>query len=147
MNDRSSSTETKTHFSSVHYAHSKISNKTTLMQVVKTTILSANGKPVELSVLFDGGSDRSFISGQTVKRLGLKKSHNETLAFSGFGGSGPGPRTKREIYDLGLGGVSVELVEIPDICANMYRAPVPKEIIDNFSMDFTEDLSTGRSLI
>ena len=73
VNDRSASTETKANFSSAHYAHSKMSNETTLMQVIKTTTPSTNSGPVEVSVLFDGESDRSFISGQTVHRLGRKK--------------------------------------------------------------------------
>ncbi|GFS04043.1 Pao retrotransposon peptidase family protein [Elysia marginata] len=114
------------------------------MQVIKTDLKSSNGEVREVNVLFDGGSDRSFITESLARRLQLRKSGEEFFAFSGFGGTGSGPHTKRKTYMLELGGQALELTEIPIICADMYRAPVAVKILNKFGMKFTEDLNVGR---
>ncbi|GFO28157.1 tas retrotransposon peptidase a16 family protein [Plakobranchus ocellatus] len=117
----------------VAYAHIKNRHKNTLMQVVRTNLKSPNGGVVEATVLFDGGSDRSFITESLVRGLQLQKSGEQYFAFSGFGGTGSGPRKKRKIISLELEGIALELTEIPIICADMFRAPVAEEITDSRS--------------
>ena len=130
----------------VSYAHFENQNKTTVMQVVKAKLQSKGGKIVEANVLFDGGSDLSFVTQDLVKKLDLKKSGEETFSFSGFGDAESGPRTKRKVYNLELGGISVKLAGIDTLCAEMYRAPVPRQVISKFDIEFSEDFEIGRSV-
>ena len=130
----------------VSYAHFENQNKTTVMQVVKAKLQSKGGKIVEANVLFDGGSDLSFVTQDLVKKLDLKKSGEETFSFSGFGDAESGPRTKRKVYNLELGGISVKLAGIDTLCAEMYRAPVPRQVISKFDIEFSEDFEIGRSI-
>ena len=130
----------------VSYAHFENQNKTTVMQVVKAKLQSKGGKIVEANVLFDGGSDLSFVTQDLVKKLDLKKSGEETFSFSGFGDTESGPRTKRKVYNLELGGISVKLAGIDTLCAEMYRAPVPRQVISKFDIEFSEDFEIGRSI-
>ena len=130
----------------VSYAHFENQNRTTVMQVVKAKLQSKGGKIVEANVLFDGGSDLSFVTQDLVKKLDLKKSGEETFSFSGFGDAESGPRTKRKVYNLELGGISVKLAGIDTLCAEMYRAPVPRQVISKFDIEFSEDFEIGRSI-
>ena len=130
----------------VSYAHFENQNKTTVMQVVKAKLQSKGGKIVEANVLFDGGSDLSFVTQDLVKKLDLKKSGEETFSFSGFGDAESGPRTKRKVYNLELGGISVKLAGIDTLCAEMYRSPVPRQVISKFNIEFSEDFEVGRSI-
>ncbi|KAK3798911.1 hypothetical protein RRG08_057520 [Elysia crispata] len=114
------------------------------MQVVKTMLRCPMGRVVEVSVLFYGGSDRSFIISSLAREQQLRKSREDWFAFSGFGGTGCGPRTKRNIFFLEMGGFPLELTEIPKICADMYKAPVAEHIVNKFEVDFTEDLRVGQ---
>ncbi|GFN80939.1 tigger transposable element-derived protein 6 [Plakobranchus ocellatus] len=116
------------------------------MQVVKAKLQSKGGEIVEANVLFDGGSDRSFVAQDLVKKLDLKKSGEKTFSFSGFGDAESGPRTKRKVYNLELGGVNVQLAGIDTLCAEMYRAPVPRQVISKFNVEFTEDFEVGRPI-
>ena len=130
----------------VSYAHFENQNRTTVMQVVKAKLQSKGGKIVEANVLFDGGSDLSFVTQDLVKKLDLKKSGEERFSFSGFGDAESGPRTKRKVYNLELGGISVKLAGIDTLCAEMYRAPVPRQVISKFDIEFSEDFEIGRSI-
>ena len=130
----------------VSYAHFENQNRTTVMQVVKAKLQSKGGKIVEANVLFDGGSDLSFVTQDLVKKLDLKKSGEERFSFSGFGDAESGPRTKRKVYNLELGGISVKLAGIDTLCAEMYRAPVPRQVISKFNIEFSEDFEVGRSI-
>ena len=85
------------------YAHFENKNRTTVTQVVKAKLQLKGGKIVEANVVFDGGSDLSFVAQDLVKKLDLKKSGEETFSFSGFGDAESGPRTKRKVYTLNLG--------------------------------------------
>ena len=130
----------------VSYAHFENQNRTTVMQVVKAKLQSKGGKIVEANVLFDGGSDLSFVTQDLVKKLDLKKSGEERFSFSGFGDAESGPRTKRKVYNLELGGISVKLAGIDTLCAEMYRSPVPRQVISKFNIEFSEDFEVGRSI-
>ena len=130
----------------VSYAHFENQNRTTVMQVVKAKLQSKGGKIVEANVLFDGGSDLSFVTQDLVKKLDLKKSGEETFSFSGFGDAESGPRTKRKVYNVELGGISVKLAGIDTLCAEMYRSPVPRQVISKFNIEFSEDFEVDRSI-
>ncbi|MFH4977642.1 hypothetical protein AB6A40_004351 [Gnathostoma spinigerum] len=43
-------------------------------------------RTLNMSVLFDVGSERSFITEDAVNKLGIKETHKETLTVDGFGG-------------------------------------------------------------
>ncbi|GFO43024.1 peptidyl-prolyl cis-trans isomerase-like 4 [Plakobranchus ocellatus] len=130
--------------SNVAYAHIKNRHKNTLMQVIRIHLKSPNCGIVEATVLIDGASDRSFITESLVRGLQLQKSGEEYSAFSGFGGTESGPRKKKKIISLELGGIALKFTEIPTRCADMFRAPVAEDIVHRFEVNFAEDLSIGR---
>ena len=124
--------------------YSKTDHCNTLMQVVKTKI-----KDTSVNVLFDSGSDRSFISKTCVKSLKLKPVDNECLSFCPFGQSQSGNNELRNVFQIYHNNEPIRLIEIPTICSTMYRAPVPKDIISLFTgknVQFNEDFVTGREV-
>ena len=117
----------------VNYSTSVMGNqsKITIMQVVKTKI-----EGVGLNVMFDSGSDRSFISAKCARKLKLKAIEFEMVKFSCFSEEKPsGKRELRNVHQLKLKKSSenrtLRLLEIPVICTEMVRAPVPLKYLKN----------------
>ena len=84
----------------VNYSTSVMGNKTktTIMQVIKTKI-----EGVGLNVMFDSGSDRSFISAKCAHKLKLKAIDFEMVKFACFSEEKPsGKRELRNVHQLKL---------------------------------------------
>lgn len=125
-------------------SYSNSGKRTTLMQVIKTKV---NG--VEVSLLFDSGSDRSFVNASTAQLLKLKPIGCEELSYSCFGEQNAGKRKQKPmtLYELEHNGIKMKLLEIPDICSPMHRSAVPLEALATFEdIVFTECYETGRSV-
>ena len=118
--------------------------RATIMQVVTLKTRSKYGDYVNLNVLFDGGSDRSFISQDAAALLGLKICRTEYISFSGFGDTRGTPRTKHNVYNLPLDGFDIDLISIKDICKDMYQDSVPEDIVDRFSVTFSQNFQEGK---
>ena len=70
---------------------------------MKAKLQSKGGKFVEANVLFDSGSDLSFVAQDLVKKLDLKKSGEEMFSFSGFGNAGWAQLGLRPVFAVSPG--------------------------------------------
>ena len=104
------------------YSHSGTFN--TLMQIVQTKI----GEQ-KVTVLFDSGSDRSFVKSSTAAKLGLQPVKKECLSLSSFGGYEQS-NNDCNVFSLKIGNTDLKLLGIQRITAPLYRAAVPKNIVD-----------------
>ena len=104
--------------------------KSCLKQVVSQTanvrLLGPKGS-TNVTVLFDSGSDRTYVSSKLVNKLGLKWVGSTELRYAVFGG-GHSSTLLRNIYELNLEGVgrdlpkiSLNAVEVPVICTPMSK--------------------------
>lgn len=123
--------------------YSKTKTGNTVMQVVKTYI-----KGVEVNVMFDSGSDRSFITDTCAKKLGLEVTKQEYLQYSCFGNQNKVYDGKpKNVYELEVQDMKLNLIGMEVICSSMYRAPVPQQVLDNFRhLKFNENFDEGRSV-
>lgn len=108
-----------------YYSQTSASGKATLMQVATIVV---DGQPV--TVLFDSGSDFSYIRQDTAKRLGLKDNGKTTGLISAFSGSLV--EEEHFIYEMPLGGIKTTLLSLKTIAKPLFRPPVPPQVLEPF---------------
>ena len=108
-------------------------NKNTLMQCVKTSLNGWN-----VYVLFDTGSDRSYITNTCAKRLKLTCIGEEVLSFSGFAAQQGQKRCL--VYEMNVKNERMKLYGIDTICQPMFRSKVPCEILEKLQVPIFERL-------
>ncbi|GFR66710.1 transposon Ty3-G Gag-Pol polyprotein [Elysia marginata] len=108
-------------------SYARAGDKSTVMQVVRAVI---DGN--EFNVLFDCGSDRSFITVGCAKRMKLKCIGKETLTYCCFG-ENESRRGKKDEYEMSVGRERLRLIGMKTVCSTMYRAAVPVHILRKFS--------------
>ena len=124
-----------------HVGYTRTKNATTIMQVVKTKIAGA-----EVNVMFDSGSDRSFVTLECARKLDLQSVGKESLAYCCFG-ENESRKGERDVFELRAFGERVRLVGMNQICSSMFRAPVPTDLLERFiRIPFCEDFEKGRSI-
>ena len=125
------------------YCNAKASNVHTVMQTVHTEL---EGRRV--AILFDSGSDRSFISKDLAKSLKLPVVRQESVSFACFGEPNKLRRNEpRKIRKLAGNWPELELIEIECICAPMFRAKIPDEHAASFGdIQFGENYGEGRKI-
>ena len=99
-----------------------------LLQIASAQALGKNG-PLPVRILFDGGSEKSFISSALAKKAEFPLSHSEKLSVTGFGGKRDETSAKR-VYNVTLVGsdgdkIGIKAVEVPVICAPLRKIGVP----------------------
>ncbi|KAJ8018051.1 hypothetical protein HOLleu_44175 [Holothuria leucospilota] len=133
--------------------HSK-SHMYTVLQTAKVMVFGEKGA-VEATLLFDSGSDRSYISSKLVQRVGPKWKSTESLSYSSFGVSVGSGETERNVYEVGLQGSKcstgssciLQAVEVPVICAQLSRPKVPHEFMQNLGpLQFADDYEDNRQV-
>lgn len=106
-----------------------------LLQVLKVKVAGKTGS-TEAIVLCDTGADRSYISQKLVDKIGPKWIGSQEVAFANFGSTSAGSIEPRNVFSVNMSGIdkdiSINLTEIPDICAPLSQQTVPKNIIDSF---------------
>ncbi|KAJ8035376.1 hypothetical protein HOLleu_22587 [Holothuria leucospilota] len=134
--------------------HSK-SHMYTVLQTAKVMVFGEKGA-VEATLLFDSGSDRSYISSKLVQRVGPKWKSTESLSYSSFGVSVDSGETERNVYEVGLQGSKcstgssciLQAVEVPVICAQLSRPKVPHEFMQNLGpLQFADDYEDNRQAL
>lgn len=114
-----------------NYHHSKLTNKVSVMQVV-----SADINNEKCTVLFDTGSDKSYITTSCVKRLKPKYVGNENVAYACFGEKRPRNPNKRNLYEIAYAKddnkKSFVATEIHTITAPMFREKIPVCVLEEF---------------
>ena len=120
-----------------------------VLQTAKIKVLGKQGL-CDATLLFDTGSDRSYVSSKFVKRIRPRWVANECISFSSFGGGRASKGNRCNVFDLQLidyNGSSHSLIaaEINEICARLFRPSVPKEGIKAFSsLQLADDYSNSR---
>ncbi|KAG1673513.1 hypothetical protein GQR58_015535 [Nymphon striatum] len=111
----------------------------TVLQSAKVFVLDKNG-PVEATVLFDTGSDDSYVSKSLVKRVNPRWVESEGISCAAFGERGPASHQARGVFGLevqsrlhGYGGAhELMAVAVQNICAPLFRPKIPFELFENF---------------
>ena len=100
-------------------------------------------------VLFDTGSDRSYVSSRLIQRLNPKWVGSQPVSYVAFGNLKPGPGKLRNIYEIGLRGLKgeespIEVTEVPTICPPLYRPSLPCEVSALFGDLEFADMPEGK---
>ena len=108
--------------------------------ILQTAYVEATGhtrKKCKVTVLFDTGSDRSYISSKLVKQIDPEWAGAQHVAYSAFGSDCGGSSELRNLFHIELtcadrSCVTLLATEIPSICAPVYRPEVPLHVLRSF---------------
>ena len=123
-----------------------------VLPTAKVKVYGKNGMCSEATLLFDSGSDKSYVSSKFVRKVRPTWVSSEQISYSSFGGSKCSKSTPCNIYDVNLldvnGGVmSLLAVEVPSICAPLFRPRVPAGNQHAFkSIQFADEYVHDREL-
>ncbi|XP_063601659.1 uncharacterized protein LOC134777731 [Penaeus indicus] len=108
-----------------------------VLQTARVKVYGDSGICCEATLLFDTGSDRSYVSSNLVKKVKPKWVSSETVSYAAFGGSKSPPGKQSNIFDLKLVGLQglkhLMALEIPKVCAPLTRPCIPSKLVDAFS--------------
>lgn len=130
---------------------SKEVNRTCVLQTAKVRLYGNKGQCVTATVLFDTGSDRSYVTSSLVRKVRPKWMGSEPITYSAFGSKMPKNHTCN-LFDLTLTsykGVehSLVAVEVPTICAPLLRSRVPSDrLLGLESLHFADDYVNNRQI-
>ena len=138
--------------SNVH-ANSKDSKdsktKRVILQTTDVTASGCTGKSGIFTLLFDTGSDRSYVSSRLVKRVEPEWVGTQQISYSAFGTDLGGKSELRNLFHVNLkcaddSYVSLFATEIPTICAPVYRPDIPLHVLQSFEqLSIEADCSDG----
>jgi hypothetical protein len=115
-----------------HTTMTQMSSVSAVFQLANVEVLGHNNK-LRANVLFDGGSDHSYVTTSLVKRLGPTFLGSKTMSYAPFGGGQTKPM-ERNVFKIRTKGVKFMLalraVEVPLICASLRRCRIPSNILD-----------------
>lgn len=115
-----------------------------VLQTAKVRVMNGEGKCVNATILFDTGSDRSYVSKSFIKYVRPTWLNCEPMCYSAFGNNSS-QKLMCDLYDLKLlnskGQVhSLVAVEIDTICAPLLRPKVPNDILRGYDyLSFADD--------
>ena len=104
--------------------------------MAKVKVKGEDGNWHVANLLFDSGSDRSYVNYDVVKFTKPKWIGNSEVSFSTFGGGSHDSKSK--IFELCLKGMKggeetkVELLEVPVICSPLAKPVVSAELLEKF---------------
>jgi len=108
-----------------------------VLQTARVKVFGESGACCEATLLFDTGSDRSYVSSNLVKKVKPKWVSSEPVSYAAFGGSKSPPGKQSNIFDLQLVGLHgakhLMALEIPKVCAPLTRPCIPSNLVDAFS--------------
>ena len=115
-------------------------SKRVILQTADVTASGCTGKSGIVTVLFDTGSDRSYVSSRLVKRVEPEWVGTQPIAYSAFGTDHGGKSELRNLFHVNLkcvddSYVSLIATEIPTICAPVYRPDIPLHVLQSFEED------------
>ena len=105
-----------------------------LLQTAKVQVIGKNGV-VMANMLFDTGSDKTYISQRLVDKVKPDWVTRETVSYCCFGSEGPSKAMLRNVYSVDLKGLegnvhSIMATEIPSICAPLFSPSIPAAILE-----------------
>ena len=109
-----------------------------LLQTAKVKVRGSKGT-ADAVVLFDTGSDRTYMSERLVNAIGPEWIRTQHVSYASFGSSEPSAPVLRNVYSVSLcgrqGSVTITATEVPTICAAMYRPPLPPSVVEMLGDD------------
>ena len=127
------------------------SNKISVLQTAKTHIITKN-QNVPVNILFDSGSDRSYIVSDIATKCKLKISGMEEVIFGNFGNTKSSKPRLSKVYNVNLLGsdeckYSLSVIDIPEICKPLFRQKIPQVLLNKFNVEnLSDDLSSNRKI-
>ena len=117
-------------------------NKTrTALPIVEVTIIGPHqGTPgVKAKLLFDSGSDRTYVTQSVVQRLRPLFVGTECIEYAAFGGGKSCQNYVKNMYQLNIlgtvkGAGSLTAIEVPLICKPLCQSPIPLSKLACFSI-------------
>ena len=116
-----------------HVGLSCASKTTVFLQTTKVNIRGTHGS-TEAVVLFDTGSDKTYISQSVVDKIGPEWVSGDVVSFAAFGSAGASKAELRNVYNVNLLGVSGKSVNVlatamPVICSPLYCPSIPQDVL------------------
>ena len=107
-----------------------------LLQTARVKVRGARGV-TEATILFDTGSDRSYVTSELVGKVGPSWVDSQPIAYSGFRAGNTSKAQMRSIFDLILqdehgSDQSLFATEVPVICAPLVCLEVPQSVLTSF---------------
>ena len=122
--------------------------KHVLLQTARIQVQGKRGMS-EATVLFDTGSDKTYISESLVAKVGPEWICSQNMSYAAFGSAKASSATFRNVYNVLLQGREGQMekivaTEVPVICAPLFRPSIPENILQSFGegIDF-EDVGEG----
>ena len=119
-----------------------------VLQTARVKVAGERGS-TDAVVLFDTGSDRSYVSSKLVSQVGPQWAGSQMVAYAAFGSKSAGQGKMRNMFQLQLettngSPVNVITTEVPVICAPMYQPEVSAELLSEFGdLVFTDNYDGG----
>ena len=115
-----------------------VGGKSSLLPVATVNVKSRTG-PVKAKLIFDTGSDRTYVSKRLMKKVSGQWKGSVEMTYAAFGGGKS--QSVCDMYDLELTGANlsvpvvqrIEAVEVPVICAPLTRPSVEAHLLQSFS--------------
>jgi hypothetical protein len=116
----------------------------TVLQTAK--VLVCGEKTVEATLMFDSGSDRTYVTTDLVKRAKLKPHSSVDISYAPFGGGKSGIQS-RNVYRVRARGAygsrglqQFVATEVPIICSPLNRPSIPSQLVQSLpKVEFADD--------
>ena len=136
-NDQESDVSVKPNVSHTGASISNVQSAQVLLQTAKLAVRGGRGVTVNATVLFDSGSDRSYISRCLVDKIQPEWVGSESVSYAAFGCSKPQQSELCNVYQVQLRGrngacESLFVTEVPVICAPLYQPFVSSAVRQSF---------------
>ena len=131
--------------------HSTVQNSTvSVLQTAKVKVKVGNNVYVA-TLLFDTGSDKSYISSKFASKIKPDLIGREVIQFSVFGESNTSKSFLSKLFSLDIVGIdnqinNIEVLEVPNVCKTLFRPKVPLEILHEFGVEFADNYQHDRNI-
>ena len=128
----------------------KQSEVNVIMQTMSVRVQGSKGS-VLANILFDSGSDRSYISRGLVDKVGPTFTGSELVSYATFGSGNASKDEFRSVYSVQLHGTSqgsaaISAIEVPIVCVPLHRKRIPQDILKSFNgIEFVENYSQNET--
>ena len=130
---------------------STVQNSTvSVLQTAKVKVKVGNNIYVA-TLLFDTGSDKSYISSKFASKIKPDLIGREVIQFSVFGESETSKPFLSKLFSLDIVGIdnqinNIEVLEVPNVCKTLFRPKVPLEILNEFGVEFADNYQHDRNI-
>ena len=147
VDNSNSQSQIVSHVSVTCNGNSDVSYKHVILQCAKVKIRGSRGM-VEANVLFDTGSDRSYITSSMVNKVAPTWVNSEEIAYAAFGTSKPSQSKLRNVYNVCLSdNYELLVTEVPVICSSIQRPAIPVSVLQSFgNVEFADCYDDSRHI-